>query len=122
MLINVSNHPSEKWGKGQRDAAMEYGGIIDIPFPSVDPHANEGEIVRIADALLEEIQKKASHQDVVMVQGEFTLTYEVVKRLKQNGVKVVSACSERVAEEKEDEKGNSVRTSYFEFVQFREYI
>ena len=102
MLINVSNHPSEKWDKKQWEAAMKYGGIIDIPFPSVDPYANEDKIESISDSLLTEIQKKATKSDIVMIQGEYTLTYQVVKCLKQSGFTVISACSERIVEENTD--------------------
>ena len=41
MFINFSNHPSEAWGKTQLNAAMEYGEVIDIPFPAVNPYSNE---------------------------------------------------------------------------------
>lgn len=58
---------------------------------------------------------------VVMLQGEFTLTYHLVNLLKHAGIRVVAACSERHAVEKVDEDGNSIKHSKFTFVQFREY-
>ena len=59
--------------------------------------------------------------DAVMVQGEFTLVYGVVNRLKNAGIKVVSACSERKAIEYQDEYGNDIKENRFSFVRFREY-
>ena len=44
MFINFSNHPSKAWGKTQLNAAMEYGEVIDIPFPAVNPYSNKEEI------------------------------------------------------------------------------
>ena len=49
MFINFSNHPSRAWGKTQLNAAMEYGEVIDIPFPAVNPYSNEEEIYKICE-------------------------------------------------------------------------
>lgn len=49
MFINFSNHPSEAWGKTQLNAAMEYGEVIDIPFPAVNLYSNEEEIYKICE-------------------------------------------------------------------------
>jgi hypothetical protein len=51
MLLNLSNHPSDKWSDKQREAALAISkklvkkagegkiGIIDIPFPNIPPAA-----------------------------------------------------------------------------------
>ncbi len=39
-FINLTNHPSTKWGADQLAAAKKYGNIVDIPFPAVDPEAS----------------------------------------------------------------------------------
>ena len=49
MFINFSNHPSRAWVKTQLYAEMEYGEVIDIPFPSVNPYSNEEEIYKICE-------------------------------------------------------------------------
>ena len=36
MFINFSNHPSDAWGEVQLNAAMEYGDVMDVPFPAVN--------------------------------------------------------------------------------------
>ena len=48
MFINFSNHPSKAWGKAQLNAAMEYGEVIDIPFPAVNPYSNKEEIYKMS--------------------------------------------------------------------------
>ncbi len=123
MFINFSNHQSVGWDKKQLEAASEYGEIVDVPFPGVSSCATEQEIADLAqDSADLIISKIKSADDVVMVQGEFTLTYAVLKILKERGIKVVSACSERVATESTDEAGNKVKQSVFSFVKFREYM
>ena len=123
MFINFSNHPSEGWNPKQLEAASKYGEVVDVPFARVSSCATEEEIAdiaqRSADLIMDSI---TSADDVVMVQGEFTLTYALVKILKERGIKVLSACSERVATETTDEAGNKVKQSVFSFVKFREYI
>ena len=49
MLLNLSNHPSSGWDAAQLNAARDFGGVVDWPFPAVAPEADEGEIGRLAD-------------------------------------------------------------------------
>lgn len=127
MLINLSNHPSEKWGETQRKTAMvEYGHIEDIPFPAIDPAASEKEVVKLAQKYLNECLKKLTSNDILIsqqneehavhIQGEFTFVYHLVNLLKTKGIKCVASTTERIVEENENKKIVS-----FKFVQFREY-
>ena len=118
MFINFSNHPSEAWGKAQLNAAMEYGEVIDIPFPAVNPYSNEEEIYKICEEYVAKIMNL--NPSCVLFQGEFCVAYGVISALKKFGVKVVAACSERKSVERK--VGDNVeKTSSFSFVQFREY-
>lgn len=119
MLINFSNHPSQKWSEPQRAAAETYGEIKDIAFPEVPASADKDEIYRIAKDSLEII--KENHPDAVMVQGEMTLTFALVSLLQQEGIKAVAAASERKAIESIGDNGETIRRSEFHFVRFREY-
>lgn len=67
------------------------------------------------------VEVKGLKPDAVMCQGEFTLTYALVKAMKECGITVVAACSQRCTEETTDENGNTVKKAVFRFVQFREY-
>ena len=40
MLINISNRACDKWSEKQLQAASEFGQIVDIPFPTIDPYAD----------------------------------------------------------------------------------
>lgn len=113
-FVNFTNHPSERWPENQRQAAEAFGEIVDVPFPAVEPDQDEAYIMRLADEYEEKIL--AYQPNVVLCQGEFCLVYQIVSRLKEKGIRVVAACSERVVKE----EGN-VKTAVFEFRRFRVY-
>ena len=138
-FINVSNHPSVSWSVRQRENAETYGQIMDIAFPGVNPHADENEIKDMADRLFADIigvyMESVGETDrdeilrngvsdgtlTVMAQGEFTLTFALIERLKEIHATVVAACSQRVVHEEQIEGGKSRKVVEFEFVRFRKY-
>ena len=119
-FINFTNHPSSHWSEEQMEAARQYGDIVDISFPVVDPAAGPEEIALMADASVEKILQ--FEKPTVLVQGEFTMTFAVVTRLKTKGIRVLAACSERDTEETTSEDGIAYRKSVFRFRRFREYV
>lgn len=123
VFINLSNHPSSKWDESQYNAAIEYGDIVDLPFPIVPADADEAEVDNLARNTVDDVSRLCSGQEnvVIMAQGEFTLTYSLITKLKSCGYRVVSACTERDVTERVDETGNKIKESRFKFVRFREY-
>ena len=119
VFINCSNHPSKTWGEDQRAAAEQYGVITDLPFPEVDPAWTKDQVQRAADQVLEQIDQY--HCGAVMCQGEFTLSYAIIKGLKERGICAVAACSRREAEEILQEDGSTRKKVVFHFEGFREY-
>lgn len=120
MFINFSNHPSEFWDDFQRQDAMKWGNIVDVPFPIVKPEADESELLLLATDCADRIL--AYNPDAVMCQGEFTLCFAVVKLLKKQGVVTVAACTRRTVKETMDSNGLSKKESIFQFERFREYV
>lgn len=119
MFVNVSNHLSYKWGLKQRQDAMEFGDIVDIPFPEINPYWSSAEIDDLVDKYYEQIL--GIENPVVMLQGEYLFTYRLINKLKSVGIKVVASCSDRRTIEYIDENGYTARRSEFEFVNFKEY-
>lgn len=118
LLINLSNHPSSKWSEEQLASAMEYGKCIDIPFPNVDPFADEHVISELADTKIAEILTLAKDNTVtVHIMGEMCLTFQIVSKLNEYGIKCISSTTYRVAETLPD---GSKRIE-FHFKRFREY-
>ena len=119
MFINCSNHKSSDWSKEQLDAARMYGDIVEIPFPAVKADSTMEEIESTAEEICSRIVTLSP--TCVMCQGEFTLTYALVKRLLIAGINTVAACAERSVEEKKLEDGSTQKTAVFRFVGFRNY-
>jgi len=119
VFINLSNHPSSRWADNQIAAAREYGEIVDIIFPEIDPTATCMEISRLADEYCERIREYSVA--AVMVQGEFTFSYALIKRLTSLGIKVVAACTQRNVGEELLSDGTLVKKTVFSFCGFRAY-
>lgn len=120
MLINLSNHPSNEWQQSQIEAAMEdYGKVIDLEFPDVDPMATPPAIESLADSCIDKVMALMQGNDAVIhIMGEMTLTYRLVNKFKEKGIKCIASCSKR--ECFKNENGQIVKT--FNFKQFRPYF
>lgn len=115
IFVNISNHPSADWPEEQHRAALDLAGRVeDIPFPEVGPDWSLRRLEDEADRIAGALPPETTH---AMVQGEFTLTAALVRRLQQKGIRCLAATTERRVERTED--GREVRS--FRFVRFREY-
>lgn len=93
-FINLSNHPSKNWNLEQQTEARSFGEIIDYQFPAVSPFSTKAEIDEIAEKISSDIAEM--RPAAVMCQGEYTLCFALVLKLKAKGIKVVASCSDRV--------------------------
>lgn len=115
-FINFSNHPSNGWLKEQLIAAKDYGEIVDMDFPNINPEFTSKMICNLADEAVNTITSYG--KDItVHIMGEMTFTYAVVSRLKAMNIKCVASTTERNTIITPDGK----KVSEFKFVQFREY-
>ena len=115
MLLNLSNHPSDRWPDAQRRAATDlYGSIHDLPFPNVPPAATTDEVRALVEAY--EARILSLDPTAVHLMGEMTFTFALVQRLQAIGIPCIASTTERIAEERD---GQKVVT--FRFVQFRGY-
>ena len=124
VFINVSNHPSNKWSSDQIKAAQDIvknGPIVDAPFPQINPEFSSSDVIELADTftniLLDLIQEYEADYVVFHIMGEMNFTYNLVKNLNEEGYHCYASTTKRNVIEDE----NGVKTSVFEFVQFREY-
>lgn len=123
MMLNVSNHPFEKWSPEQKEAAVKnYGPVTDVPFPNVPPGTTTGAVETLArklyDEHIEPVNDSMGEPKAVLVQGEMTLVYMLVDLLRMEGIQAVAATTERVSVDNPD----GTKTSTFRFVQFRPYF
>ncbi len=120
MLINFTNHPSDRWSREQREAALAYGEILDLPFPSVPEDWDEGRVAALAESWAARIA--GLNPAAVVCQGEFTLTAAVVSLLLARGIPALAACSRRCVLEERQRDGTTVKRAVFRFARFRPYV
>ncbi len=117
IFINLSNHPSAEWSEDQRTAAMEYGEIVDIPFPVVDENADIELLKVLADEYLLKVQQLAQpYNAIVHIMGEQTFTHSLLLRLQRAGYKCVASTTKRIIEQE-----GEMKVVIFNFERFREY-
>lgn len=116
VFLNLSNHPSTTWPKAQTQAAIQqYGRILDIPFPVIDPLLDESGIQSLAQVYLEKII--AINPSAVHLMGELTFTFELVQLLKNLGITAIASTTHRITVDLPD----GTKQVKFEFVRFRDY-
>ena len=121
MLINFSNHPSERWSLAQKREALEsYSSIVDLPFPRVAPDGDEESIDGQARALSQEIggllARATNDKHAVHIMGEMTLCFQLIQYLQAQGITCIASTTWRNVTEKDGKK-----EVHFSFVRFREY-
>lgn len=113
MLLNLSNHPSSKWGEKQLAATEQFGGVIDMAFPNIPPAATEDDVRRLVEVYAGEVL--ASDAKIVHLMGEMCFSFALVSYLQKIGIPCVASTTERRTVENPD----GSKTLSFEFVQFR---
>lgn len=119
MLINLSNHPSDKWSEKQlRTALKVYKSIVDLPFPNISPKASSNQVRKKAEAYLKKItsllKKSSDKNNAVHLMGEFTFVILLYEMLKKKNISVIVSTSQRIVEEHAGKK-----TVVFNFIKFR---
>lgn len=122
MLINLSNHPHSNWSAAQKKASSEqFGQVIDLPFPSIDPEADADTISILAEQFESKIQMFSSTENSgvfgVHIMGELTFCFALVARLQMAGITCLASTTKRITIDNPD--GSKI--SQFCFERFREY-
>lgn len=113
-LVNISNHPSDKWSEDQK---VGFEKIIDIVFPGISLQDN---VEIIADDIYTKIHdglKLMPWDAAIMVQGQHVATFAIVACLLNAGYKVLSAYTKRIVTDNPD----GSKTSIFRFGGYQEY-
>ena len=121
MLINLSNHPYEKWDEKQKNAALnQFGAVEDMPFPEIDPVADTEVVALVAtEYLLRSKTKLAESKEsnnAIHISGEPCFLFLFVTLAKKQNIPCVCSTTQRLV----SNNGN-IKTSVFQFVQFRKY-
>lgn len=118
LLINLSNHPYAEWQEEQREAAKIYGTCIDIPFPQIDPNADDNQLESIVDKYARQVKEYVKTYEVTAhIMGEMCFTYRLIKRLSSIGIRCICSTSYRLVHDED----NGKRYVEFHFKKFRNY-
>lgn len=125
MLINFSRYPLVQWSAHQKEEAIRiYGKIEEVAFPEVPVEADVAYIEDLAErcfirisAVLEEYAAHQGEKLAVLVEGEPTLTFAVVRLLQKEEITCIVPAMERRVRQLPN---GSTEVSY-EFFRFREY-
>ncbi len=119
MLLNLSNHPSSAWSPEQLRAATEqFGGVIDVPFPNIDPKATSREVRDLVEDYIEIALENHGNIKHIHIMGEMTFVHRFVARVLPDGIKCYASTTERTVLEEADGR----KTVQFQFIQFRQYV
>ena len=118
LFVNHTNHPSAAWSAIQKKVAEMYGKIYDFPFPEIDSEWDEETVRNFAYENCKRIM--ALQPAAVLCQGEFTYCHALINLLKEKGVLVLAACSNRETKEWQED-GKNVKKAFFTFIRFRAY-
>lgn len=119
-MINISNHPSNKWTGKQADDA---GEVLDFPFPPIPTspdflliRAAEEYWVSISDEVADHVTRTGDRR--IHIMGEMGFTFRLVQVARLAGYVPVHSCTERIIEENPE---TGEKTSRFIFQGFRNY-
>lgn len=118
ILINLTNHPYEDWSTEQKQAAVSFGNVIDLPFPMISPEASSDEIKSLTNEYVHKIEEISENKiATVHVMGEMNFVFSIVTILKANGYRCIASTTDRDVQTNED----GIKTAIFKFHQFRDY-
>lgn len=114
MFLNLTIYPSDKWTVEQKLAAGD--DIVDIKFPDVPAYHSTNDVFLIHQKLINFILENYPPCRV-LVQGEHTMTYQLVKTLLEYDYIPVAATYRLLVKELED----GHKKVCYGFILFREY-
>lgn len=92
--------------------------IADAMWSDIDP--SEKSIIKFVEVYKDKLKKQAKAGDVLLVQGDFGATYNMIRFAKNMGLIAVYATTNRIVSE-QVENGKVVIKREFKHARFREY-
>ena len=121
MFVLINHNLTEE----QKDQALGVFGIesivniADDAWSSINP--SDENIVDALSVYKKELMLEAKAGDILLVQGDFGATYNMINFAKNSGLKTIYATTKRVVQELIID-GKSVTRREFKHEKFREYL
>lgn len=120
-LFTLINHTltSEQEEDARKNLNVDkFINITDAMWSDIDP--SEKSVIKFVEAYKDKLKKQAKAGDVLLVQGDFGATYNMIRFAKSMGLIVVYATTNRIVSE-QVENGKAVIKREFKHARFREY-
>ena len=118
ILMNHALTPEQEEDARENLKIMKFINIADAKWSDIDPF--EKSVLNIVNIYKDRLMQQASTGDVLLVQGDFGATYNMIKFAKNMGFTVVYATTNRIVSEY-IENGKVVTKREFKHARFREY-
>ena len=121
ILFTLINHTltSEQEEDARKNLNVDkFINITDAMWSDIDP--SEKSIIKFVEVYKDKLKKQAKAGDVLLVQGDFGATYNMIRFAKSMGLIVVYATTNRIVSE-QVENGKAVIKREFKHARFREY-
>ena len=120
-LFTLINHTltSEQEEDARKNLNVDkFINITDAMWSDIDP--SEKSIIKFVEVYKDKLKKQAKAGDVLLVQGDYGATYNMIRFAKNMGLIAVYATTNRIVSERV-ENGKVVIKREFKHARFREY-
>lgn len=118
ILINHALTPEQEEDARQNLLVDQFINIADANWSNINP--SEKSVLQIVEIYKDKLKTRAKAGDVLLVQGDFGATYNMIRFAKDIGLAAVYATTKRVVSEC-IEDGKVVTKREFKHARFREY-
>ena len=121
MFVLINHNLTEE----QKDQALKVFGVEDIINIADDAWSNispsDENILYVLNRYKKELMLEAEAGDILLVQGDFGATYNMINFAKNIGIKAIYATTKRIVQELAID-GKLVTRREFKHEKFREYL
>ena len=118
MLMNHALTQEQEEDARKNLDVGKFVNIADARWSDIDP--SEKSVIKIVEIYKDRLRSQAKAGDVLLVQGDFGATYNMIRFAKNMGLIAVYATTNRIASE-QVENGKVVIKREFKHARFREY-
>lgn len=118
ILINHVLTPEQEEGARKNLNIDKFVNIADAKWSDIDP--SEKGVIKVVETYKDKLRSQAKSGDVLLVQGDFGATYNMIRFAKNMDLIAVYATTKRIVSE-QVENGKVVIKREFKHARFREY-
>ena len=118
ILMNHALTPEQKEDARKNLYVSKFVNIADSKWSDIDP--SEKSVIKIIETYKDKLRSQAKVGDILLVQGDFGATYNMIRFAKNMGLIAVYATTNRIVSE-QVENGKVVIKREFKHARFREY-